>query len=213
MKKLLALTFLIIIAVLTIGCANQAPIISELRASEECPITSGDYIIECLASDTDGDVLTYEWEADGGTISGKGHTATWTTPDTEGTYTITVTVRDAPGNEATRLLSLSVAANEPPKIEDVAVTAHNPEQMKDNKIFKGESCDIECVASDEDEDKLTYSWSCDRGNIQGSGEKISWTAPNTGCDATITVTVADGRGGTDSKEIVFEVVTCHCQLG
>jgi len=192
---------------------NQPPTISELTSSEEDIIPGGSYTIECLASDADGDPLIYEWEADGGIISGKGDTVTWTAPDAEGTYTITVTVSDGMGAEATCFVSLNVAANHVPEIKDLTATPHNPRHMKGNKIFKGESCDIECVASDEDEDKLTYSWSCDRGNIQGSGCKVTWTAPDAYCHAvTITATVSDGRGGTDSKEIVFEVVTCLCNL-
>jgi hypothetical protein len=59
-----------------------------------------EYYIECIASDTDGELgeLVYEWSCDGGGISGEGSLLTWTAPDMACDVTITVKVFDSAGN-------------------------------------------------------------------------------------------------------------------
>ncbi|OGN96027.1 MAG: hypothetical protein A2Z77_08360 [Chloroflexi bacterium RBG_13_51_36] len=58
-----------------------------------------DYYIECIASNTSGE-LVYEWSCDRGEISGEGSMITWTAPDTqiEVDATVTVKVIDGIGN-------------------------------------------------------------------------------------------------------------------
>jgi hypothetical protein len=104
--------------------------------------------------------------------------------------------------------------NNPPIIENLTVTPKEPKYMKEivggYKILKGKSCDIECVASDPDNDELLYEWSTDGGNVSGEGSAITWTAPLRGGEFTIAVTVSDNSGGIASKKIVFQVKTCAC---
>ena len=70
--------------------------------------------IKCSASDPDGDELFYEWSTDGGSISGKGATVTFTAPlwSTEGTepLTVTVTVFDSNGGATTDSIAFTVAS-------------------------------------------------------------------------------------------------------
>jgi len=95
---------------------NNPPIIEKLTVTAEHKylreIPGGykvgkgqSYKIKCSASDPDGDELFYEWSTDGGSISGKGATVTFTAPlwSTEGTepLTVTVTVSDSNGGTAT----------------------------------------------------------------------------------------------------------------
>src|SRR4030043_1377253 len=68
---------------------NQPPIISSLTAEKEATTLSESPIV-CEASDADGDSLTYQWSADGGTIKGEGSNITWVAPDAIGNYTIKV---------------------------------------------------------------------------------------------------------------------------
>lgn len=56
-----------------------------------------EYYVECVASATSGE-LTYEWSCNGGQISGKGSTITWTAPDESVYVTVTAKVFDGLGN-------------------------------------------------------------------------------------------------------------------
>jgi hypothetical protein len=59
-----------------------------------------EYYIECIASDTDGELseLVYEWSCDSGEISGESSMINWTAPDTSGDVTVAVKVFDSAGN-------------------------------------------------------------------------------------------------------------------
>ena len=59
-----------------------------------------DYKIECVASDTDGDELTFEWLADGGEWDGEGSMVTWHSPTERGEVTLLVKVSDGKGDLA-----------------------------------------------------------------------------------------------------------------
>jgi hypothetical protein len=65
--------------------------------------------VECAASDPDGDEMSYVWSVDGGEITGEGAVGDWFTPDDRDTYTITVTVSDGRGGQATKSLQIRVA--------------------------------------------------------------------------------------------------------
>lgn len=68
------------------------------------------YEIECVASDPDGDELFYEWSTDGGGVSGKGATVTFTAPLSSYTVTVTVTVSDSNGGATTDSVVLEVVS-------------------------------------------------------------------------------------------------------
>jgi len=102
---------------------NNPPTITSLIADPSWTTPSGTLQMTCTASDADHDVLTYEWTADGGDISGNGVAVNWTAPGATGTYNVTVVVRDSYGSEATGKLSLSVNLGIPPTVESLTVTA------------------------------------------------------------------------------------------
>jgi hypothetical protein len=66
--------------------------------------------IKCSASDPDGDELFYEWSTDGGGISGKGATVTFTAALWSGKVTVTVTVSDINGGAATATIAFTVVS-------------------------------------------------------------------------------------------------------
>ena len=186
---------------------NSHPIITNLTVCEDWEdwvVPSGNCQLECQAEDPDNDQLTYKWEAEGGNITGEGSIANWTAPQQPGSYNITVLVEDSMGGMSTASVTIDVGVNHPPVIE--SLTAEKP------KILQGTSCNIVCIASDPDNDKLSYAWSVDRGGISGSGANVTWTAPSGGGQFIITATVLDGRGGVTSKEVLITVVTCSCSL-
>jgi len=198
-KWLAGLIILVVAILLVAGCTppNQPPFISSLTASNERVSPSGSCQVKCVASDQDGDGLSYAWSASGN-VSGEGSTVTWTAPAAPGDYTIMVKVTDGRGGEAATELIIKVVPNQPPVI---SLTAE-PQTVK-----KAMTSAIQCTASDPDEDKLSYAWSASRGKISGKGSAATWTAPDAFGTYTITVTVSDGRGG-EATETIEIVVTC-----
>ena len=199
---------------------NHWPIITSLEAEADWTTPSSSLQVTCTASDPDGDELSYEWTATGGSISGTGHEVIWTAPEEVGMYDITVVVDDGHDGEGARSITLSVALGNPPIIENLIVTAKEPKYLKETttgyKVGKTKEYYIECIASDTDDEvgELVYEWSCDGGEISGEGSIITWTAPDTACDVTVTVIVFDVAGNMDNESIVFTVVDCiPCEFG
>ncbi|MBN2790204.1 MAG: SUMF1/EgtB/PvdO family nonheme iron enzyme [Candidatus Delongbacteria bacterium] len=57
----------------------------------------------------------------------------------------------------------------------------------------GQTATVTCTASDADVDVLTYSWNNTGGTISGSGSSITWTAPDTVGNYSVTCEVSDGE--------------------
>jgi len=83
--------------------------------------------------------------------------------------------------------------NTPPDITSVTPSAES--------IAPGGSCNVSCVATDVDEDALTYEWTASGGTISGTGNSVSWEAPAAEDTYTVNVEVSDGKGGTDSESV------------
>jgi len=78
--------------------------------------------------------------------------------------------------------------NDPPVISDVIA---NP-----SIVYLGETSIITCVASDPDNDKLSYSWYSSGGIITNEGNEVIWTALGEEGMYDIEVVVYDGKGHT-----------------
>ena len=78
----------------------------------DCPRVkqAGTATITCVAFDPDEDELTYTWTAERGSISGEGDVVTWVGPSEYGTFTITATVTDGRGGEATNEIPIIVCS-------------------------------------------------------------------------------------------------------
>jgi len=200
--------------------ANRRPIITSLEAEVEWTAPLGSLQVTCTASDPDGDELSYEWTTTGGDISGTGPEVIWTAPEEAGMYDTTVVVDDGHDGEDTGSIELIASNGPPPIIQNLIVTAKEPKYLKETttgyKVGKTKEYYIECIASDTDGElgELVYEWSCDGGEISGEGSMITWTAPDTSGDVTVTVIVFDVAGNMDNESIVFEVVSCSsCEFG
>jgi hypothetical protein len=200
--------------------ANRPPTITSLVADAAWTLPSGSIQVTCTASDPDGDELSYEWTASGGDISGTGAVVNWTAPEEVGMYDVTVVVTDGHGSSATDSLPhISVATEQPPVIEALRVTkdryghCYLKTYSWGYKVGKGQKYDIECLVADTSSE-LSYNWSCDGGELSGEGSLITWTAPNTSVDVTVTVTVSDVAGNMMSNDITLNVVGCSkCTFG
>jgi hypothetical protein len=181
-----------------INGVNSSPEISSLDPSATSVALEGSCTVICVASDTDGDTLTYDWAATGGTITGQGNIITWMAPTAEGSYTITVSVSDGKGGTASDSCKISVA-NAPPEISSLDPST--------TSVSLEEGCIVSCVASDADGDTLTYDWTATGGAITGEGSTITWIAPAAEGSYTITVSVSDGKGGTASDSCTVTAET------
>jgi hypothetical protein len=195
---------------------NHRPIITSLEAEAPWTDPLSSLQVTCNASDSDGDALSYNWSASGGNITGTGAIVNWTAPGEVGMYDISVVVADSLGKNAIGLITLIASNGPPPVIEDLNVTAKEPKYLKETttgyKVGKTKEYDIVCVASGNG--TLSYNWTCTGGNISGGGSNITWTAPDTVGDFTVTAKVFDGLGNWVRKSVAFEVVPCTpCEFG
>jgi len=165
--------------------SNHLPAITGLEAPERVtPL--GSCQIVCTASDADGDELSYNWSAGGGEINGEGATVTWTAPDSEGSYNVTVTVSDGRGGEDMDYVIITVRTNKPPTITNLVANA--------DWTTPSGSLNVTCTASDRDGDELYYEWSTTGGDISGTGAVVNWTAPGEVGIYYVTVVVTDAHG-------------------
>jgi len=207
---------IVVVAVLFLAssCNSLRPVITSLEAEADWTAPLGSLHVTCNASSPDGDELSYEWSTTGGNITGTGPEVIWTAPEEVAMYDITVVVKDSQGRKDTESIALIASNGPPPIIEDLIVTAEHPylkETTTGYKVAKTYDYNIECIASNTSE--LLYEWSCDGGEISGEGSMITWTAPNTEGDFTVTVKVFDDAGNWVRKSIAFEVVPCKDCVG
>ena len=197
--------------------SNKGPTITGLITDTEWTLPSGSIQVTCIASDSDGDELSYEWSASGGVISGTGPEVIWTAPEDTGKYNITVVVTDDHGTSDTRKLCSTVVIGEPPGIEALLVTAEHC-YLKTSSwgymVGKEQDYQIECTVTDVGSE-LSYNWSCEYGTVSGGGSVITWTAPNEYLERTeVTVTVTDIAGNMVCKGVALNVVSCSkCTFG
>jgi hypothetical protein len=196
---------------------DRLPTITSLEAETEWIDPSGSVQLTCIASDPDGEGLSYEWIATGGDISGTGAVAIWTAPEEVGMYDITVVVDDGHNGKDTAFLTLTASNGPPPSIQNLVITAKEPKYLKTAstgyKVGKTKEYYIECIASSTSGD-LVYEWSCNGGNISGVGSLITWVAPDTSGYVTVTARVFDDVGNWVRRNVVFEVVDCSpCEFG
>jgi outer membrane protein OmpA-like peptidoglycan-associated protein len=142
------------------------------------------------ASDPDGDPLSYNWSASGGSVSGSGAEVTWNPGNAgPGMYTVTGNVSDGRGGTASCSVDVRVEPrpNQPPTLTCSA---------ERSTIQAGERVRVNGRGSDPDGDNLTYSWRANAGQIVGSGSSVQWdSAGLRPGQYNVTGRVEDGRGG------------------
>lgn len=142
--------------------------------------------------------LNYQWSATGGGFGGSGQNNIWQAPSQPGVYEITLVVDDGKGGMAQAKTSVTVSSNRAPVIVSL-----NSER---DGIMPGGSTTITCIANDPDGDTVRYSFNAADGSVSGSGNKVSWVAPNSAGDIGITCVVSDGKGGESKQTVVVRVV-------
>jgi hypothetical protein len=172
---------------------NYPPRIRSLAADLSTVFINEMLAIYCTAVDKDYDSLDYLWNATAGVINGSGSEVIWTAADSAGLYAIRCVVSDGRGGHDTAEVWIQVTDNHVPVISTIS---GNP-----NIIDVGESTELTCIASDSDNDSLSYYWSSGYGLFTGSGATVTWTAPDTVGYYHVNCVVDDGRGGQAADSI------------
>ncbi|MFO7712205.1 MAG: hypothetical protein R6V51_03200 [Dehalococcoidia bacterium] len=200
--------------IMIISKANVPPTILGLTADAGWTLPGGSLRITCEVEDPDGDELSYLWTATGGGIIDTGTAVTWTAPADVGEHDITVVVDDGHGGSDTRSLHVSVVTGQPPVVESLTVEAEHKylrETASTYEVGEGRDFRIHCVAAHPDDLEFAYEWKWEGGEIvevSEDGATITWTAPYTRGELTITVTVTDIHGNMISRSVQLEVVSC-----
>lgn len=200
-KQVIRLLLLTSFVFITGGCVpvNHPPAITGLEAKQHVVSPLDSCLIECVASDEDGDELTYKWSASRGNITGAGATVAWSAPETEGIYSIVVNVADGNEGEAADSIAITVKDNHQPEIISLVANAE--------WVTPTSSCHIICKAQDPDGDELSYEWSASGGDISDTGSVATWTSPEGVGVCYITVAVTDGYGGQSTRSLSISVVS------
>jgi outer membrane protein OmpA-like peptidoglycan-associated protein len=156
---------------------------------DKTTILEGDRVqLTARANDIDYDsTLTYKWTATGGRIEGSDQSATWHSEQSKpGTYTITVSVTDNRG--ATVSCSKDVTVNK----RNLAPTVDC--QPKAISIMVGETARIRAIASDPNNDRLTYEWTIAGERVATTGEELVFgSAGRRPGEYAVNVRVSDGE--------------------
>lgn len=201
----LSTVILLLMALSVPGCLapNHVPEIVSLEAGEMVIGPSESCIIECMAWDQDGDVLTYNWTADAGTITEMnkvGNSVAWTATKEEGVYVVAVEVSDGKEEDSPKSkgsLEIMVKNNHAPVITELTTDTE--------WVMLSGSCQFYISAEDEDGDELHYEWIVDGGELSGTGQSVSWKAPDAAGLYQIKGVVSDGFGKEDVRIISISV--------
>ncbi|HGY57257.1 MAG TPA: LamG domain-containing protein [Caldithrix abyssi] len=179
---------------------NRNPEIVNITANPDTIVGGEKATLTCIASDPDGDDLTYVWEALIGSINGVGNQVTWLAPDSAGTVYIVCKVLDGNGGEAKDSVKINFTEAE---------KNHNPEIMSlmanPDTIFTGDKTTLTCIATDQDGDDLTYVWEALIGSINGVGNQVTWLAPDSTGTVYVVCKVLDGNGGEAKDSVKIDI--------
>lgn len=183
---------------ITVTNTNRPPVLGPVVSPS---VTAGAVAsIPLVATDPDGDVVTFAFAGTPPASCLVGSLFSWTT-STPGTFPLTFTASDGKGGSAGATATVTViAANVAPSLSLPVVPASvavNTQMM------------VALTATDPDGDPLTYTALSSPPAAATSavltGGVFTWTPTQTG-SYPITFSVSDGKGGTDSKTVTVNVV-------
>ena len=160
------------------------------------------------------DSLVFSWYADGGSFDvDDSADVVWTAPDSQGSYRLTVSATDP--FEATAMLSIpidvlsetdggaaavSLSLNTWPEIAGLCATP--------TRVDVDDIAVLDLTATDPDGDSLEYRWDadCDGSFNDDTIENPTFrlnALPAEGADCVLTVSVSDGRGGSNHASLAL----------
>lgn len=208
MRSLVRLTllFLLLISIATCKKENQAPNIKSTTANPQSIKTGETTQLTCVASDPDGDQLTYSWSSAKGTFPNgtSGSSVAWLAPDEpENNTTISVMVSD--GEEmAQGSVTVSVDANPQLSVTPTELDFGTDDTENTIEIENNGSGSLSWSLS-EDVEWLTVD--IQSGDVSSGTDQVTLTINREGMDPnsySTNITISS-NGGSQQINIVMEV--------
>ena len=181
---------------ITVEPSNEAPTAS-FTTGMSTPAPGEDVTFDASgSSDPDSSIASYAWNfGDGATANGQSVTHSY---DSAGDYTVTLSVTDDDDASATASTMVSVSSGNAVPDASFTVSPSTPEP--------GESATLDAAESADPDGSITsYEWAFGDGTT-ATGESVTHTYEQTG-EYTVTLTVTDDAGATDTNETTVSVQT------
>jgi len=185
---------------------DHPPRIKALKALKNPVVLSDSIKIYCSVQNTDNDKITYNWTLDSVPVQGDS-VLSLKAPQQIGFYNINCELRSSAGISDSANVLLEVK-NRIPSIPKITSLKADP-----GIINKGESSSIHCQVYDANGDSITYKWSSAEGKLNGNGETIQWTAPDSLGNYTIYCSASDIDGASKDSLIVMVRDMSAYQIG
>jgi outer membrane protein OmpA-like peptidoglycan-associated protein len=168
---------------------------------DPCTVEAGKTsTVSAAATDPENDPLTYQWQAERGTLAAPTNPrSSWTAPMQPGPVKVTVTVSD--GHNPAVSDSVTITVEPPPNHPPTVKAMCDP-----CSVEAGQMSTVSADAQDPDGDPLTYQWTAPTGALgNATSRQSTWTAPMQPGAVPITITVNDGHGHTASDTVTIQV--------
>ncbi len=173
------------------GMSNEAPS-ADFSFSPNSPREGETVSFTSNASDPDGSIQSYQWEF-GDESSGSGSNPTHTF-DSEGSYTVRLTVEDNQGASSSATRTVDVQENRSPSVD----FSFSPESPR-----AGNAVSFTANATDPDGSIQEYRWDFGDGST-ASGSSVDYSFDSKG-SYSVRLTVEDGQGATSSQTRTVDV--------
>jgi outer membrane protein OmpA-like peptidoglycan-associated protein/opacity protein-like surface antigen len=170
---------------------NRPPVVACFVDKNVIYAGSGDtVVVRAEASDPDNDPLTYSWMPSEGSVDGSGAVVRWNSSGMAlGHHTFRVRVEDGRGGRAECSAAIQIDP-QPNRAPTISCSADR------SPIFQGDGTGITSIASDPDNDPLTYSYTSAAGRIVGTGPNVRFESKGLPAGSySVKCGVNDGRGG------------------
>ena len=182
------------------SAADRPPVITSTPATNPIPVFDN-YQYQVVATDPDGDALTYSLDNSpaGMSLDPSAGLFTWTPNQSQtGSFPITLNVSDGRGGVVQQTFTLTVVAAG-------SATDHAPTISSEptQPAVVGQTWQYQVVASDPDDDALSYSLTtAPTGMAISATGLVTWTAASSGSNP-VAISVSDGRGQSATQSFML----------